>query len=330
MDELPEDDHGHGHDHDADEPRWTALQLAAGDGDLARVRALLDGGHEQVNAPATGYNGRTALQAACLGGHRDVVRVLLEAGADVDAPGGNNSMRTALQLACGVGGEEEEDEDEDEKDKKHDDVNTDNTDNDPIHLLLAAGAALNAPAARYNGRTALQAAAETGPIATVALLLRLGADVNAAPATNAGLTALQAACLAGRRAVVSRLLDAGADVNAPACRYKGYTALQAACVGDGDDVCAIVDLLLAAGADPNAPGSGYRGGTALHAAAHVGHVDVVRRLLAAGARVNAAAGPARQSPLQTALLGEHAACADVLRAAGGIAIASRATFLFEF
>ncbi len=66
--------------------------------------------------------------------------------------------------------------------------------------------------------------------------------------------------------------------------YNGQTALQVAAGGHLD----IVEKLLVAGADVNAA-AGYNGQTALQVAAG-GHLDIVEKLLAAGADVNAAAG----------------------------------------
>lgn len=94
-----------------DEPRWTELQLASRQGDLDRVNQILAGYQDPVqktvvvNEPAVGYYGQTALQAACLLEHVDVVRVLLAAGADIAAPGGNNIYMNAFELACGTGKE---------------------------------------------------------------------------------------------------------------------------------------------------------------------------------------------------------------------------------
>jgi len=143
-------------DEDTDEFCWTELQLASRNGDLALVQALLAQDTSLANAPATGYYGQTALQAACMQGHEEVVAALLAAGADVDAPGGNNMQRNALQFACTTG---------------HARI---------IEMLLTAGARVNAgtggrPVTRYNGRTALQAAAEGGHEAVVRRLLELGA-----------------------------------------------------------------------------------------------------------------------------------------------------------
>lgn len=57
-----------------------ALVDAAAGGALARVQQLLDGG---VRVDATDSEGRTALMAAAAFGHADIVRLLLERGADV-------------------------------------------------------------------------------------------------------------------------------------------------------------------------------------------------------------------------------------------------------
>jgi ankyrin repeat protein len=92
-----------------EEPRWTELQLASRSGDIQRVNELLSRCRDSssrleiVNQPAIGYYGQTALQAACMRGHETVARSLLEAGAKLNAPGGNNMHRNAFELACGTG-----------------------------------------------------------------------------------------------------------------------------------------------------------------------------------------------------------------------------------
>lgn len=58
---------------------------------------------EVVNHPPMGYYGQTALQATSMRGHDLVAQALIEAGADVNAPGGNNIYRNAFELACGTG-----------------------------------------------------------------------------------------------------------------------------------------------------------------------------------------------------------------------------------
>lgn len=92
-----------------EEPKWTELQLASRIGDLVRVTEILSACDsvaqklEVVNHPPMGYYGQTALQAASMRGHHLVAQALIEAGADVHAPGGNNVYRNAFELACGTG-----------------------------------------------------------------------------------------------------------------------------------------------------------------------------------------------------------------------------------
>jgi ankyrin repeat protein len=57
-------------------------------------------------------------------------------------------------------------------------------------MLLEAGANINVPASKYNGRTALQAASEGGHLDIVKKLLGMGVIVNANPAHYGGRTAL--------------------------------------------------------------------------------------------------------------------------------------------
>ena len=61
------------------------LQRAAADGDLVRVRHLLECTTVFGNLDAIDENGRTALMIAAEGGHTALVRVLIDAGADLDA-----------------------------------------------------------------------------------------------------------------------------------------------------------------------------------------------------------------------------------------------------
>lgn len=96
-------------DNDDDEPRWTELQLAAREGDQDRVEEILSRfpndieRQRVVNAPPQGWYSQTALQAACMHEHEDVVRMLLAAGAEIGAPGGNNIYMNAFELSCGTG-----------------------------------------------------------------------------------------------------------------------------------------------------------------------------------------------------------------------------------
>lgn len=169
-----------------------------------------------------------------------------------------------------------------------------------VRMLLDAGAVVSPKSvARYQGRTPIQAAAESGQTEVVGLLLDLGADINAPASPSSGTTALQAACFQEHCDLVRLLLARGADVNGQAGRFNGYTALQGACLAGNRE---IVEILLENGADVDAPGSVLGGGTALHAAVGRSHIEIVEQLLSAGANPNSTAGRRRQTPLQSAYL----------------------------
>lgn len=294
---------------DYDEYCWTPLQLAARSGQVERIKELIASNPTAVNEPPRGYYGQTAIQAACMHGHRQVVQILVDAGADIHFCGGNNFQRNAFQIACGQGNEE------------------------IFDILLKAGANINEVSAtsasrpqapsglsvvtRYNGRTALQAASERGHMHLVGRLLDLGADVNAPPSPTAGYTAVQIAAGGGYTEIVKLLFQHGADINAASAKYKGYTALQGACLGGHVD---LVDLLLQEGADVHALGGIYGDGMSLHAAAEKGHVEIIERLLAAGADVNAYCNKRGrgQTALQSATVGGHAEAVKFLRDRGAV------------
>ena len=73
---------------------------AAGDGDIAVVRRLLDAGAE-VDAPVMA--GRTALDLVVRAGHAETVGVLLAAGADLRQRAGEYAELTPLCLAAMCG-----------------------------------------------------------------------------------------------------------------------------------------------------------------------------------------------------------------------------------
>lgn len=271
------------------EDRWTDLQLAARDGNLAALESLLSDPSTNVNAPPVGWYGQNALQAACAQGHASIVARLIAAGADVDAAGDFNRPRTALQVAC-LGGNSE-----------------------IVDMLIAAGADVNGPVGKYSGRTTLQAAAEGGHLHLIEKLLAKGADIDAHAAHYGGLTALQAACSSTSNIdVVRALISAGANVNARPSRYFGLTALQNASLHGNSEA---VSELLDHDADPNAAGAYTGGGTALLAAAEYGYVEVVKKLLGAGAIIDTVSGAQKETAIQAAARNYHVDVVDTLEAA---------------
>lgn len=157
------------------------LAVAAQLGSLQLVQLLTASGAE----PNCRYSldDWTALQCAIASGHDDIVHVILEAGADINASPSKEYGRTALQEAASQG------------------------DSRYVRLLLQRSADVNAPAGKVRGVTALQAASIQGHLAVVVQLLHAGADINGKPSENQGRTSLQGAAEWGLLDIVCLLFE---------------------------------------------------------------------------------------------------------------------------
>jgi ankyrin repeat protein len=212
--------------------------IAAGDADAVRDAVTASPGLLGRTVEREGQGGWTPLHLAVAAGKEDIVRLLVEAGADLTARTDFNRtpLHVALQLNPGM-----------------------------VPVLREIGAQVDAPSAAYLGdvdelarclddgirpgdRTSgvalLSWAAFGGASATAELLLERGAD----PDTGA----LHFAAGGARLALVRLLLEAGADVNRrdPA---TGRTPLHAAIgAGPAGEAPEVVRVLIAAGADVNA------------------------------------------------------------------------------
>ena len=154
--------------------------------------------------------------------------------------------------------------------------------------------------ADYAAYTGLHAAAAKGDVAAIA---RLGADKSLLNARDGhGRTPLMVAAHARRHAAAAALIAAGADLD----------ALVA------DDV-EMLKIAIAAGANPGQTTSPYDG-TALIAAAHLGHVGVVKTLIAAGAPLDHVNNLNWTALIESIVLGDgganHVACLKALVDAG--------------
>ena len=191
---------------------------AAESGNLPAVRALLESGWN-VNRPMS-TEGFPALHHAVGTGQMAVVKVLIEAGADVNFASQNKAGETPLFIAAEYG---------------HEAV---------VKALIEAGADVNLAVGNnqpFPGSCPLIPAAFYGWSVCVALLLDAGADVNMTT-TDIGWTPLHWAVLKGHGVTVGILIDAGADLNTTSA---GYTPMSMALeVGRGN----MVELLKQAGA----------------------------------------------------------------------------------
>ena len=155
-----------------------AFLLAAEGGDLAVVKLFVESGMS-VHTAANDY-GLTVLHRAAWKGHTDVVRYLVEQGADVNAK--TDDGDTVLGVAAWEG------------------------QTDVVRYLVEQGADVNAKTDK-GGWTALHGAAEYGHLAVVRYLVEQGADVNAK--NSADWTALAGAVSGGHTEVAAYLKSVG-------------------------------------------------------------------------------------------------------------------------
>ncbi len=274
----------------------------AGAGGGSHGVGIIRGGMPESGAQTPATGGLTALMYAARDGHLDVVKMLAEAGADIEAPEANKI--TALQMAIG------------------------NNNMDVASYLLAKGA--NPNSADDYGRTPLWLAVEmrdlelgrgaTGPdngidraraFQMIKDLIAAGANVNARttdyPPTRrylmglgdlswvnfVGQTPFLRAALSGDLEVMHFLLDHGADPNIET--EEGTTALMAAAgvnwvtaqtFTEGDDaLLEAVKLCMELGGDVNHANS--MGLTAAHGAANRGSDAILQFLYDHGAKLDA-------------------------------------------
>ena len=228
----------------------TPLHLAAVHGGPAQIRVLVDHGAD-LDAPDT--KGHTALHLAAetWKDSQENIMALVDAGAGVEAR--DESGETPLHLAASRGTLAK------------------------INALLDAEADVNAR--DTDGETPLHKANRRHAPANILALLKAGADVSARD--ELGNTPLHAAARAENASGIKALLEAGAAVNAR--DEYGETPLhEAAALATPAEIA----ILLDAGADTGAKDD--YGETPLHSAAGLpGSAENIRALAEAGADPNA-------------------------------------------
>ncbi|KAK8743892.1 hypothetical protein OTU49_000897 [Cherax quadricarinatus] len=216
------------------------LHAAAVKGDVEETVRVLDTG--RVHVDCADRDGTTPLILAAANGHVDLVKELLEQGAESNA---TRHTGTGALFFAAQGGFL-----------------------DIVTLLLDQGCKINQ--ASKDGGTALIVAAQCGHMDVVIELLRRGADPHSAMKDRA--TAVFVASQNGHTSVVRTLLNAGAKANVR--RVDGASPLWIASQMGHQGV---VRLLLNHGVNPDV--TRHDGATPLFKAAHKGHVEVVHELL---------------------------------------------------
>ena len=252
---------------------------AAADGNIEAVKYHLANG---INVDAVNDRPwKTPLSLATREGHKEIVKLLIAKGADVNVK--DKREQTPLHAAA-FGGHKE-----------------------IAELLIANGGDVNAR--NDFGWTPLHQAAYSfteGPqkIRTIELLISKGANVNSKG--ESGGTPLDIANTWGREPAADLLRKHGG---------KHGTIHGAA---SGDDIEAVKEFL-DAGKDVNAKDKGL-GATPLHWAIFKGHKEIAELLISEGADVNAKAQESAlglTTPLDWAITRNHTEIADLLRKHGG-------------
>jgi ankyrin repeat protein len=329
----------------ADADGDTALHLAAGSGLLTSVTSSL--AQDTVAIDVANHQGATALINAARRGRADVVKLLIEGGADTSKQD-IQSQGTALLHAAYSGhldvvkvlletsnaelntmGQQAITPLLGALNKEHVEIAT---------YLVASGADITL--ADEDGDTALHLAAQKGYVTLVECMLQVGGVEVNAPGLM-GLTPLMHAATKGHASVVGRLLlvpdlqlnrqtkagsnelvrfveqarEAGmgsqSSLEGLQRRANGHTALMLAVMGGHT---AAAEQLLAASADPKLV-DGVEN-TVLHLAARCGMLSLVERLLALGDLDINTLNAQNASALLLALQGGHIEVVNCLLAAG--------------
>ena len=222
----------------------------------------------------------TALSRASYHGYLDIVKTLVNAGADINtgalasAVGGNHLPIIMFLIEEGA-------------DVNYQDSNgwtalmSSARDNNTTVLNILIDKDADIKAQDVNGRTALMEAVKgqqkihpnANQVATIKTLIQAGADVNARDINRQ--TVLMSA---SEEPIIKTLIQAGADVNAR--DLKGKTALMSANINEES----VIRTLIQAGADVNA--RDLKGKTALIYAVRRKNPAVVKTLIQVGADVN--------------------------------------------
>ncbi len=193
---------------------YTALMIAAENGNAEIAKVLINAG---ANVNARGYGGITPLMIASGLGTTGVMEVLLQSGADISVKDETGSH--ALGMAAEKGQSE------------------------AVKMLIAHGAVVDA--IQGNGATSIMIAAQNGHLDVVRVLLGAHAKIDVIAKEN-DVTTLMIAATKGYLEIAKLLIQNGADVNQK--NKDGVTALAPAVQ---ENQLEIVNLLIDKGVKVN-------------------------------------------------------------------------------
>ena len=235
-----------------DNPGYTPLMLAAGMGRVQAFHVLVQNGGELEKGNELAW---LPLHSAAKGGHKEVVKFLLEHDGNVLAETVRGT--TALHLATSL---------------------------ELVMILVEHGA--NIQASDMYGRTPLHVAAEKGQTDTINYLLNCDADINARD--KSGLSALYCALKGGHVTTAKFLIDKGGEsLLSSDPNLLGFYEADLLQSSAREGFTATVEFLLSSGVSADAIHSKSDSLlTPLEEAACAGHCDVVKLLLDHGANIN--------------------------------------------
>ena len=210
--------------------RTPPLHEAVEEGDLAKVKALVEGGadvNKVAYPPGKSSDGRTPLHLAARRHSLDIVEYLIAKGALVNATT-PRTFNTPLYDAA---------------------ANKWREGTKIAEFLLVKGAKIDAK--NHDDYTPLHFAAESGTRERVELFLRAGADLHSR--TNGGLTPLHCAARGNNRDAAELLVSKGADLNGK--DNEGRTSLALALASDSKETAEYLKTAGQATAHPAAPPS---------------------------------------------------------------------------
>ncbi|XP_037903075.1 serine/threonine-protein phosphatase 6 regulatory ankyrin repeat subunit A isoform X2 [Hermetia illucens] len=273
----------------------TCAHIAAMQGSVKVIEELMKFDRTGVISARNKLTDATPLQLAAEGGHADVVKALVRAGASCTDE--NKSGFTAVHLAAQHGHGQVLDVLKSTNSLR---ISSKKLGLTPLHVAAYYGQAdtvrellTSVPATvksetptgqslvpelgSESGMTPLHLAAYSGNENVVRLLLNsAGVQVEAATTEN-GYNPLHLACFGGHMSVVGLLLSRSAELLQSVDRH-GKTGLHIAAMHGHYQM---VEILLGQGAEINA--TDKNGWTPLHCAAKAGHLDVVKLLSESGA-----------------------------------------------